>query len=123
MRGPAGEEGSRAICRGCGELVSPTARTCPHCSRSVTVDLRVRTPIEGPRERYPEAWTLAGNGPPSPSFLDGQRPLTERGSVLLRGLTRAEALDHEALLTAARIDCDVFAGALADATGPVSSDP
>jgi serine protease Do len=81
----------REPCFACAEPVALEAQICPHCRRSVLVEVGLERSIADGRLRYRLARALAGLGPPLPTFLALQTALAAPRPIIARGVTRGVA--------------------------------
>ncbi|MES1240897.1 MAG: hypothetical protein ABUT39_04700, partial [Acidobacteriota bacterium] len=79
---------SRESCPSCKKPVDPTARRCPHCRRSLLVDVVVDSAPPGEKARYNLAKALSQLDPPSPTFSTAQQAINIPHAVLMDGVTR-----------------------------------
>jgi len=94
-------------CFSCAEPVAPAALICPHCRRSVLVDVALPGPVTDGRRRYQAARALAALGPPVPALPALQGALTSSRPVPARGATRELARRVVAALEAQGLDAEV----------------
>jgi serine protease Do len=82
----------RSPCPSCAEPVALEARICPHCRRSVLVDLRLDGPVSDARLRYQAARALGTLGGPFLAVGVLQQAMSRPRPRVAGGLTRAQAL-------------------------------
>ncbi len=75
-------------CPECRQPIEPAARVCPHCRRSVLVDVALQGAAADPRARYRAARELAALGEGVPPLSALQRCLAAGSGVVAAGVPR-----------------------------------